>query len=207
MLKVPDSCRDLDLARVSRVLTRHRAYFPTAARELGVSPADLKRMTWAKPHLLDDAHEEMELVVDRAQGALIDALFSGDERREIWAADRILSSWMARDHPFSPARGTTARSVIVTRFEEKPGETMLERDGNTVPVPRYDCGDDCPPPPLVLLEPEREPLQTLPIWPGPGLPPPLVARLYASPPMIAGVQREAPAPRRPAVLRRRLRVV
>jgi hypothetical protein len=54
LLKVPDSCADLDLARVSRVLTKHRAYFPAA---LGVSPMDLRRLTWARPHLLDEAHE------------------------------------------------------------------------------------------------------------------------------------------------------
>jgi hypothetical protein len=102
--KVPDSCRNLESAHVSRVLARHRAYFPTAARELGVSPQDLRRMTWAKPHLLGEAHEEMELVVIRAQGALIEAMYSDDERRQMWAADKILSSWMARDHPLSPAR-------------------------------------------------------------------------------------------------------
>jgi hypothetical protein len=102
--KVPDSCRDLDMARVSRVLTRHRGYFPMAARELGVSPADLKRLTWAKPHLLDAAHEEMELVVIRAQGELIRALWSDDPRRRMWASDRILSSWLARDHPLARAR-------------------------------------------------------------------------------------------------------
>jgi hypothetical protein len=102
--KVSASCVNLDMARVARVLAKHRAYFPTAARELGVSPADLKRLTWAKPHLLDAAHEEMELVVIRAQGELIRALWSDDPRRRMWASEKILSSWIARDHPLSPAR-------------------------------------------------------------------------------------------------------
>jgi hypothetical protein len=102
--KTPDSCRDLDLVHVSRVLAKHHAYFPSAARELGVSAPDLRRLTWAKPKLLDEAHEEMQLVLWRAQGELIEALWSDSPRRRMWASDRILSSWMARGHPLSPAR-------------------------------------------------------------------------------------------------------
>jgi hypothetical protein len=171
VLKVPDSCRDLDLASVSRVLTRHRGDLTTAARELGVSAPDLRRLTWAKPHLLDDAHEEMELVVLRAQGELIQALFSGDERRQMWAADRILSSWMARDSPLAPGRRSETRATIVTRFEEMPGETAIARDEKIIPVPRYDKGRG--------LEGEAAAQPPLPAWPGPVAPPPLIARLYA----------------------------
>jgi hypothetical protein len=163
----------------------------------------------------------MELFVIRAWGELIDAMFSDDERRRMWASDRILSSWIARDSPLAPARRSTrletrAPARFVFRFEEKLGETVLERDGKSIPVRRYDCGDDCldgeAAPPAVLIEHEHEhehePLQTLPAWPGPGLPPPLVARLYApyspKPPLI---HREPPSSPRPAVLRRRLRGV
>jgi hypothetical protein len=125
--KVPESCVNLDMAHVSRVLAKHRAYIPMAARELGVSPVDLRRLTWARPHLLDEAHEEMELVVIRAWGELIRAVSSDDPRRRMWASDRILSSWAARDSPFAPARrstsGTTSTTaVVVTRFEEKRGD-------------------------------------------------------------------------------------
>jgi hypothetical protein len=102
--KVPDSCVHLDMDRVARVLAKHHSYFPAAARELGVSPADLRRLTWARPHLLDEAHEEMEVVVARAQGEVIKALDSNDWRRKMWACDKILGSWLARDHPLAPAR-------------------------------------------------------------------------------------------------------
>jgi hypothetical protein len=148
----------------------------------------------------------MELIVDRAQGALIEALFSGDERRQMWAADRILSSWIARDSPLAPARRsarleTRAPVRFVFRFEEKPdpdpGDTVIERDGKSVPVPRYDKGRG--------LEGEAASQPPLPVWPGPGLLPPLLARVYAPPLMIVGVQREERPPRRPAVLRRRRR--
>jgi hypothetical protein len=47
----------------------------------------------------------MELIVRRAQGALIEAMYSDDERRQLWAANPILSGWMARDHQLAPARG------------------------------------------------------------------------------------------------------
>jgi hypothetical protein len=131
--RVPECCRDLDMARVSRVLAEHHAHFPMAARELGVSEPDLRRLTWARPRLLDEAHEEMELVVRRARGELISALFDPDstDRRREWAADWILRSWIARDSPFAPARrataGTRARAAasgniaVVLSFEEKRG--------------------------------------------------------------------------------------
>ena len=102
--KTPDSCRDLDLVHVSRVLAKHYGHIPSAARELRVSPVDLRRLTWSKPHLLDEAHEEMELVVISAWGELIGAVYSDDPRRQMWASDKILSSWMARDSPLAPAR-------------------------------------------------------------------------------------------------------
>jgi hypothetical protein len=139
----------------------------------------------------------MELVVLRAWGELIAAMYSGNLRRRMWAADWILSSWMARDNPLAPARrsGTRARARIVTSFQEERDDDCLE-------------GEAAPQPVSIEHEPESE--QTLPVWPGPGLPPPLVANLYAPyspPPMIAGGHREAPPAPRPVVLRRRLRVV
>jgi hypothetical protein len=198
--KVPDSCRDLDLAHVSRTLTKHYGYFPSAARELGVSPADLRRLTWAKPKLLDEAHEEMDLTVLRGRGELIRALFSDNPRRRMWGADRMLSSWMARDIPLARAKATIVRS-----FQEEPGATVIERDGKSIPVPRYDegRGDDCVESEVV---PPARP--SLPVWPGPGLPPPLIANLYApySPPPSLMIHPEAPPRPRPAVLRRRLPV-
>jgi hypothetical protein len=111
--------------------------------------------------------------------------------------------------------------------DDSPREMdVIERDGKSISVPRYDDGhgDDylegevatpsvliehAPEPEAALLEREPEAAQpSLPVWPGPGLPPPLVANLYApySPPprpMIVGGHREAA---RPVVLPRRRRV-
>ena len=51
--KVPASCVDLDLALVEQTLAKHRANVAATAKELGVPVSDLRRLTWAKPDLLD----------------------------------------------------------------------------------------------------------------------------------------------------------
>jgi hypothetical protein len=186
------------------------------------------------PELLSIAIDKEERRLDKAEEILDRELNSDDPRYSAAAAFFVL-----RNAKRAVSRGWRQPDVEVT-VENAPaektyvfkwagdggnlGETMLERDGKSIPVPRYECGDDCiegeapaalighkpepEPEPEPEHEHEHEPLQTLlPAWPGPGLPPPLVAHLYAlySPPprpMIVGGHREAP---RPAVLRRRPR--
>jgi hypothetical protein len=206
-----------------------------AAKRLRVPSADLRRLVLASPELLAAAFEKEERRLDRAEAILDRELNSNDPRYSAAAAFFVL-----RNAKRAVARGWRQPDVEVTVENQAPaktfvfkwqgdeldlGETIMERDGKSIPVPRYDRGDDCvegeaATPPLVLIEHEHEhdhelepepelepPSQSLPLWPGPGLPPPLVAHLYAPSPMIAGVQREAPLTPRPAVLRRRLRVV
>ena len=117
---------------VEQVLTKHLADIYAAARELGVSGPDLKRLTWSKPKLLERAHEEMELLVLRVQGMWIQMLDSDDPRQRERAADRILSSSLAFGHPLSPAhRGRESNSAPVVEIKflwagdgdkVKPGE-------------------------------------------------------------------------------------
>ena len=94
--KVPAACADLDLAEVSRVLAKHYGDIPAAARELRVSIPDLRRLTWSKPGLLEEAELERMGVIARAIGEVIQAVYSDDPRRQMWGCDRILSSWLAR---------------------------------------------------------------------------------------------------------------
>jgi hypothetical protein len=141
-VKVPDSCADLDPAKVVRALERSFGQIPPAARELNVPAPDLRRLTWAQPRLLEEALEEHELAVQRAMGVVIQALYSDDPRRQMWAADKILSSWVARDHPLAPARrgscGVEApRRQVTFRWDSTAVTDKLERDGRTVVVPRY----------------------------------------------------------------------
>ena len=100
----PASCADLDLAVVERTLAKHYGDITGAARELGVSGPDLKRLTWAKPQLLEEAELERMGVISHVWHVLITALDSDDWRRNMWASDKMMSSWLARDHPLSPAR-------------------------------------------------------------------------------------------------------
>jgi hypothetical protein len=102
--KVPASCVDLDLVLVEQTLTKHKANIAAAARELGVPVSDLRRLTWAKPDLLQTALDEMAVVVARAEGVLIEMLDSPDVQRRERAAEKILSSYAARNHPLAPAR-------------------------------------------------------------------------------------------------------
>ena len=226
--KPPASCANLDLAVVKRVLTKHFGDIPRAAKELGLSGPDLNRLTWAKPKLLEEAEDRRGEVIARAWGQLIEALYSDDSDRQMWASDKILSSWLARDHPLAPARrgrGVEAPQRQVTfRWDSAAATDVLERDGQTLQVPRYggDLGEclevevvrppsliETPPSPVeappALIErsvepaaptPSPPPLPKLPRWPGPHAPPPLVANRYApwSPPRLKARPRSEPQP-------------
>jgi hypothetical protein len=207
--KVPASCEHLDLALVERVLVKHYDDIPASARELGVSIPDLRRLTWAKPKLLEEAELERMRVIDRAWGVLIEALYSDDPRRQMWASDKIMSSWLARDHALAPARrgsrGVEAPQPQVTfRWDSAPSTDELARDGQTFAVPRYGARDEAVPPALIEAPsssfeappPESSPSPPqLPRWPGPGGPPPLVQHLYA--PQSPFQPRWAPEPEAP----------
>ena len=79
--KPPAACADLDPAQVSRVLSKHLGDIPAAARELGVSIPDLRRLTWARPDLLEAAELECMGIVSRAMSVLFEALDSDEPRR------------------------------------------------------------------------------------------------------------------------------
>jgi hypothetical protein len=221
---VPESVRDLDHDRVVAALVAANVNITDAARRLRVPSSDLRRLVNANPDLLALAAEKEERRLDRAEAILDRELASNDPRYSAAAAFFVLRNakravargWRQPDVEVTVENAAPTRTLVFKWQGEEAnlGETMLERDGKSVPVPRYDCGDDCvegEAAPAALIghkpEPEHEPLQALlPVWPGPGLPPPLLANRFAPylPPMIA-VQHEEPPPRRP-VLRRRRRV-
>ena len=159
--KPPAACADLDPAQVSRVLSKHLGDIPAAARELGVSIPDLRRLTWARPDLLEAAELECMGIVHRAMSVLFEALDSDDPRRREWAAEKIMSSYLASDHPFAPAR--------------RGARTQAKEAAATSSIVFHWAGAT---PPAEPAEPIPAPL-LLPIWLGRDPPPPLVSGQYA----------------------------
>jgi hypothetical protein len=76
--------------------------------------ADIRAPTQAKvlvswaveepSHIIAAARSRVELVVILAWGELIRAVYSDDPRRRERAAEKILSSYAACNHPLAPAR-------------------------------------------------------------------------------------------------------
>ena len=122
--KFPPGCAHLDLKEVERVLVRHRANISEAAKELGVSRTDLRKLTWHSPKILEEALVWCGVYVDRCNGLLLDALHSRSRRKREWASDKILSSGMAYGDPFASAPPTRARR----RLGIYTGQTRAERE-------------------------------------------------------------------------------
>jgi hypothetical protein len=102
--KAPASCAHLDLALVERTLAKHYGDILAAARELDVSAPDLRRLTWSKPKLLEEANLQCQSLVYCAIDEMIRAINSSDPKRRMWACDKITSSRISHGHPLSAAR-------------------------------------------------------------------------------------------------------
>jgi hypothetical protein len=127
--KFPPGCAHLDLREVERVLVRHRANISEAAKELGVSRTDLRKLTWHKPKLLEEALLWCGVYVSRCDGLLIQALDSKSRRRREWAVDKILSSDMGYGYLLSPAPRAGAPVVVDAQLVlEAEATAELERE-------------------------------------------------------------------------------
>lgn len=78
---VPTTVADLDPDKVIEVLRRNLINVTASAKELGVAPADLRRLLWARPRLTEAAVEMEEFRIDRAEQNIHEALDSEDSRR------------------------------------------------------------------------------------------------------------------------------
>jgi hypothetical protein len=79
--KAPDSVQHLDQDLVVEVLSRRGVNVSDAAGELGMASGDLRRLLYAKPHLIDMAVELEERRLDLAEKNIYEALTSDDSRR------------------------------------------------------------------------------------------------------------------------------
>ena len=63
-------------------------------------------------------------VIARAMGVVIQALYSDDPRRQMWASDKIMSSWLASDHPLAPARRRSAAPDVSVQSKKTVNYTF-----------------------------------------------------------------------------------
>jgi hypothetical protein len=220
--RIPESVSHLDVEVVAAALIRNDANVRNTARALGVPPGDLRKLVLLDQRLADAALEAVELRLDDAEANLYEALHSDDPRRR-----DAISMFMLRNTQRASKRGyavaasaaslevrsdnqASARTVVFRWSSGDCEMDVIERDGRSIPVPRYgdgrgpDCLDGEVATQAVLIEHKDavapEPVEeavapepvasgpTLPVWPGPYAPPPLVAHLYAPytpPPRVA----------------------
>jgi hypothetical protein len=205
-MRIPESVAHLDVEIVAAALIRNDANVRNTARALGVPPGDLRKLVLVDQRLADAALEAIELRLDDAEANLHEALHCDDPRRRD-AVSMFLLRNTQRAAKRGYAVAASAASLEVGFDNRAPAQTVVfkwggddsdremdvvERDGKNIFVPRYDSGpgDDCVEgevaTPAVLIEhqdasvPEQvASTPTLPVWPGPHPPPPLVAHLYA----------------------------
>jgi hypothetical protein len=157
-LPVPASLSHLDLGDIQAALIDTHANVYSAASALGVPAADLRRLTRAHPQLIDIAIEAVEQRLDIAERNLDEALHSDDSRRRDAASYFIIKNTVRSKQrgwiPSSAASVDVAlaadlppRRIVVSwrnPGDDKPdksdddGWETIERDGQTIRVPRYD---------------------------------------------------------------------
>src|SRR6516162_5835937 len=141
---VPESVRDLDPDLVLAALVACNVNVSEAAKRLRVPSADLRRLVLASPDLMAAAFEKEERRLDKAEAILDRELNSDDPRYSAAAAFFVL-----RNAKRDVVRGWRQPDVEVTVENQAPaktyifkwagdggnlGETVIERDGKSIPV-------------------------------------------------------------------------
>ena len=153
---VAESVKHLDADVIVEVLSRHGVNVSEAAVELGVASADLRRLLWARPQLVDAAAEIEEQRLDLAERNIYQALKSSDGRERLAA-----SMFVIRNSHRSRKRGwitssTSAAELSASANADQPrtitfrwrgsddelATTTFERDGQAFEVPKYGGGSE-----------------------------------------------------------------
>ena len=136
------SQRPASLAHVSdeaaaRALSRRFGAIGEAARDLGVNPKHLRRLTWSNPAILDAAHLRQSLFASVRQDEIMRGLKSKVARVRWRAVDRMFANpWLFGDldHPLAPARrrrsgpSAAARGRLARERLEREAAAELERE-------------------------------------------------------------------------------
>jgi hypothetical protein len=88
--RVPVSCRDLDLAVVRKTLIAERGDVSAAAKALGVSSSDLRKLALSSRALNDVLTEALERAIDEAWATIVKGLEDESMRRRNRAAGLVL---------------------------------------------------------------------------------------------------------------------
>jgi hypothetical protein len=131
---VPTTVADLDPDKVIEVLRRNLINVTASAKELGVAPANLRRLLWSRPRLTEAAVEMEEFRIDKAEQNIHEALTSEDSRRRDAASFFVVrNSAKARRRGWITSAGAgvevnvgvAAPSRIVISWEE-PGSGEMD---------------------------------------------------------------------------------
>ena len=126
--------RPASLAHVSdeaaaRALSKRFGAIGEAARDLGVDPKHLRRLTWSNPAILAAAHERMSLFAFVRRDEVLSGLRSSVARVRWRAVDRMFANpWLFGDldHPLAPAR--RPRSGPSAEARDRLARERLERE-------------------------------------------------------------------------------
>jgi hypothetical protein len=123
--KVPSTVADLDHAVVIAALSRHACNVTDAAKELGVSASDLRRLMLANPQMQDVAYEMVEARLDIAEKNIHEALHSDDSRRRDAASFFVLRNTARAKRRGWITTSTSAAELSVTA--NAPARTLTFR--------------------------------------------------------------------------------
>lgn len=137
---IPSSCKGLELAAIERALVEARGNVTAAARTLSVPSVDLRKFVWATPSLVNAVYEQLERMIDEAEGVLREALRSKDARLRRQAAAFLLSHSEAGRRRGWGRRRTMcdepAKDQTITVRWLEPGDVIgAARSGATTTLP------------------------------------------------------------------------
>ena len=121
----PAALAHLSDEAAAKALSKHFGDMVPAAKELGISAPELRRLTWSNPAILDAAHERMQLFIFVRRDEIIAGLNSrrASERRR--AVDRIAANpGLFGDLSNSPAFAFLAPARRSVRSEYDPRDLV-----------------------------------------------------------------------------------